>query len=67
MKSKEQNPFDFIAVGDTVTINTRFNQTRKGKAVMRGPYGWVLNAGGRHGTPIIADDNNTLSVRKARK
>jgi hypothetical protein len=34
-----------------------------GRAVMRGPAGWVLNLGGRYGTPGIATPENTLEVR----
>lgn len=30
-----------------------------------GHGGWVLNMGGKHGTPGIADDNNIVSVRSA--
>lgn len=40
---------------------------KTGRAVMRGPYGWVLNMGGRYGTPAIATVENTLRVSNARK
>lgn len=56
-----------IRVGDTVTILTPHGNTRKGKAVMRSSHGgWVLNGGGKHGTPLLADDSNIVSVRKAK-
>lgn len=57
---------DSIRVGDRVTIVNRFGQTRTGRAVMRGPAGWVLNMGGPYGTPGIATDENTVKVSKGR-
>lgn len=51
-----------IAPGDLVTISLPQGQKRSGRAVMRGPYGWVLNAGGKHGTPIVANERNILKV-----
>lgn len=38
-----------------------------GRAVMRGPYGWVLNMGGRYGTPAVADERNIVRVTRGRK
>ena len=58
--------FDLIGPRDRVTIVNRFGQERTGTAVMRGPAGWVLNMGGRHGTPGIATDDNVTKVKKAR-
>ena len=58
---------DVIRPGDRVTIRNRFGQDHVGRAVMRGPAGWVLNMGGRHGTPAIANDENVVKVVKARK
>lgn len=62
-----------IQRGDTVTINLPMRpgdtkpQTARGKAVMRSSHGgWVLNMGGRHGTPGIADEDNIVAVRKQR-
>ena len=54
---------DAISPGSRVTIVDRFGKQRTGRAVIRGPYGWVLNMGGKHGTPAIASDANTVSVR----
>ena len=54
---------DVISAGCRVTIVDRFGKQRTGRAVMRGPYGWVLNLGGRHGTPGIANAENIVSVR----
>jgi hypothetical protein len=58
-----QSLVDTIRPGCRVTIVNRFGQPSTGKAVMRGPYGWILNMGGRHGTPAIATDDNVVSVR----
>lgn len=54
---------DLIHAGDRVTITNQFNQLHTGRAVMRGPAGWVLNMGGRYGTPGIASDANIVKVR----
>jgi hypothetical protein len=57
---------DTIKPGDSVTIVNRFGQKRTGRAVMRSAVGgWVLNMGGRWGTPGLADDKNIVRVRKA--
>jgi hypothetical protein len=53
--------FDKIGNGDHVTFNyplrgsDKVPQQGKGKAVMKGPHGWVLNTGGKHGTPHVVD------------
>lgn len=52
-----------IRPGDRVTIVDRFGTQRTGRAVMRGPHGWVLNMGGKHGTPAVAADENIVSVK----
>lgn len=53
----------FIKAGDRVTIVNRFGQQRTGRAVMRSQYGgWVLNMGGRHGTPVVATAENIVRV-----
>lgn len=54
-----------IHAGDRVTIVDRFNKQYSGRAVMLGPAGWVLNMGGRHGTPAIANEDNIVKVRKS--
>jgi len=54
---------DTIRPGCIVTIVTPHGQQRTGRAVMRGPHGWVLNLGGKHGTPGIASDSNIVRVR----
>jgi len=33
---------------------------------MRGDYGWVLDMGGRHGTPATASEENLVRVKHAR-
>jgi hypothetical protein len=54
---------DTIKFGDRVTIVDRFGKEHRGRAVMRGPAGWVLNMGGRHGTPGIAGIRNIVKIR----
>ena len=58
---------DSIRPGDIVTIISPHGQKLTGRAVMpaKGGIGWVLNLGGRHGTPGIATDENTIMVRKS--
>ena len=63
-----------IRPGDRVTIlvpngigrNGQEWKTAKGRAVMRGPAGWVLNMGGPHGTPGIASETNLVSVKRVK-
>lgn len=59
-----------IKPGSRVTIlvpagigrNGREWTKKTGRAVMRGPAGWVLNMGGRYGTPGIASEENIVKV-----
>lgn len=60
---KAWNLTHLIKPGALVTIVNRFGQKRVGRAVMRGPAGWVLNMGGAHGTPAIATDENVIKVK----
>ena len=70
-----------IKAGDRVTIlvpaGQRWDRQNKqivqewkeqtGRAVMRSAHGgWVLNMGGRHGTPGLADDENIVAVNGKR-
>ena len=52
--------------GDRVTIVDRFGKKRTGRATILGPAGWVLNMGGRYGTPAIANENNIVKVVAAK-
>jgi hypothetical protein len=61
--SAEVGLYDTVRSGDKVTIVDRFGKISSGRAVMRGPAGWVLNMGGRHGTPAIASPENITAVR----
>ena len=63
----EANLINAIGPGDRVTIVNRFGQESTGKAVMRGPAGWVLNMGGKYGRPGIATAENVTKVKKAKK
>jgi hypothetical protein len=56
-----------IKAGDRVTIINRFGQQSTGRVIMKGPHGWVLNMGGRYGTPAIANEHNIVKVRQARR
>jgi hypothetical protein len=38
----------------------------KGRAVMKGPAGWVVNAGGKHGMPKVVSERNFIRLRKGR-
>lgn len=51
-----------IGVGSRVTIVDQFGKEHTGRAVMLGPAGWVLNMGGRHGTPQVATLSNFVRV-----
>ncbi len=57
-----------IRPGDRVTIVDRFGQQHTGRAVMRSSVGgWVLNMGGPHGTPGLADESNTVKVKQRKE
>ena len=60
---------DSIHPGDRVTIVDRFGKPSTGRAVMpaKGGIGWVLNMGGKHGTPGIATDENVVKVSPAKR
>lgn len=65
MKSSRHNVrlVDQIKHGDKVTIVKPNGQKVTGKAVMRSSVGgWVLNTGGAHGIPALADDDNIIRV-----
>ena len=69
--------FSDIQVGDRVTClipNGRGREgveykEKAGRAVMRSSVGgWVLNGGGKHGTPVLVDaDNFVTASRKSSK
>jgi hypothetical protein len=59
--------YSSISNGDHVTIKTPQGQHQRGKAVMKGPGGWVLNLGGKHGTPGIANEKNYVKHTSAKK
>jgi hypothetical protein len=58
--------YNEIQVGDTVYFSTPHSAELKGRAVMKGPAGWVLNCGGRHGTPRVVSEKNFIKLRKGR-
>jgi hypothetical protein len=56
-----------IGPGDRVTFVDPRGQTRTGRVVMPSPgYGWVLNMGGKHGTPAVVSEAMITKVVKAR-
>ena len=57
--------FNSIQNGSRVAIQAPRGSLLEGRAVMRGPAGWVLNLGGSHGTPGIASESNTIWVSGA--
>lgn len=68
MEQKQGRLIDSVRAGDRVTIVNRFGQQHTGRAVMPcSAGGWVLNMGGKHGTPGIAQDQNTVRVVKAKR
>lgn len=56
-----------IKVGDTVELRTPQGQLRRGRVVMLGPHGWVLNMGGKHGTPGIVNNANFVRIVRRRR
>jgi hypothetical protein len=66
--------FPEIKNGDRVTIlipagigrNGQEYKEATGRAVMKGPVGWVLNMGGRYGTPAVCTEQNFVSLRRSR-
>jgi hypothetical protein len=71
-RRKLKEGYNDIEHGDHVTFNhplrgsDKTPQQGRGKAVMRGPGGWVVNMGGAHGTPGIVSSDNYVSHRKAK-
>lgn len=57
-----------VRPGDRVTIVDERGHMRVGRAVMPSSHGgWVLNLGGAHGTPGIADESNIVRVSQGRQ
>jgi hypothetical protein len=73
LELQEGKGYDDIGPGDHVKFNhplrgsDKVPQQGKGKVVMKGPAGWVVNMGGKHGTPGIVSKDNYVSHRKAVK
>lgn len=57
--------FNQIGPQKQVSIVTPHGNIVDGRVVMRGPAGWVLNLGGKYGTPGIATPENTIYVAGA--
>lgn len=73
LELQEGKGYEDIGPGDHVKFNhplrgsDKVPQQGKGKVVMKGPAGWVVNMGGKHGTPGIVSKDNYVSHRKAAK
>lgn len=68
IETVDAETLDAIQPGDRVTFVNRFGQARTGRAVMPCVAGgWVLNMGGPHGTPGIANAFNIIRVRTGRR
>jgi hypothetical protein len=63
------NLCDMIRPGDRVTILSPHGSRLSGRATMRNRQNgcWVLNLGGPHGTPGIADEENIIAVSRGGK
>ncbi len=64
--SEEMRLVDYIVPNSKVTIITPHGNKRTGRAVMKSSPafgGWVLDGGGKYGTPILANDENILEVK----
>jgi hypothetical protein len=58
---------DSVSPGARVTFVDHDGKLRSGRAVMRSSSGgWVLNMGGRYGTPAVVDDSNITKVSSPR-
>ena len=55
-----------IQKGDMVYFSTPHTAQMKGKAVMLGPIGWVVNRGGKHGMPFVVTERNYIKHNKGR-
>lgn len=56
-----------IRPGDTVHYSTPQGNKAKGVVRISTSTHVVLNGGGRHGTPVVVDENNFMSHTLARK
>lgn len=63
------NIFDVIQHRDRVTIMTPHGSRLTGSATIRNENAgvWVLNLGGKYGTPGIASESNIIQIRRAGK
>ena len=57
--------FKDIMCGDTDYFSTRHSKELKGKAVMKGPVGWVVNIKGT-GIATVVTEKNFIKIRKGR-
>jgi hypothetical protein len=70
----KNHTFEDIQAGDTVHYQAYAGKGRdgaeykpsRGRAVMKGREGWVLNIGGRHGRTAVVGPDKFISVTKGR-
>lgn len=56
-----------VRPGDRVKIIDRFGKVHAGRCVMKFATHCVLNMGGAHGRPAVADNDNIVGVVKAKE
>jgi len=74
LRSNPGLAYEDLGPGDRVTILVPAGRGRQGveyrertgRVVLRGPAGWVLNLGGKHGTPGIATPENFVRATKGK-
>lgn len=61
-------PADGVNIGDTLVFTDPHpayeGRTFRGRVVMRGPHGWVVNTGGRFGNAKVVDDARIVRIIK---
>lgn len=60
----KKSVYNDIKPGSQVTMRTEHGSELTGRAMMKGPAGWVLDLGGPHGTPGIVDQENFVRIGK---
>jgi hypothetical protein len=60
----KKSAYNDIKPGSQVTLRTEQGRELTGRAMMKGPAGWVLNLGGPYGTPGIVDQENFVRIGK---
>lgn len=65
---RNMTSFDSIRHGDRIKFHYSSGSVGHGRAVMRSPAGgWVVNTGGRYGTPSLVTEKNFISATSGGK